>query len=265
MPRSICLPWASIPKQQRSFVQSDVPESQRTVLAADDRHADGPSRKVPRLQGQEGSGLTADAGLFTYPVLMAADILIYDSRPLCRSASTRCSTSKSAATSPRKFNYHFKQEVFVHLPKANVLEASAKVPGIDGEKMSKSYNNTIEIFEPSAAMRKKVMRIKTDLRPMEEPKDPVGDHLFDLYRLFATADEIAAMDALYRRGGFGYGEVKKALAEAADRYFAPARAKREELAADLPKVRDILADGARRARKKASETLRRAKDACGIG
>ena len=100
------------------------------------------------------------------------------------------------------------------MPKAKILDASAKVPGIDGEKMSKSYNNTLELFEDPKAQRKKIMRIVTDSRPMEEPKDPESDHLFQLYRLVATDSEREAMAALYRRGGFGYGEIKKALAHA---------------------------------------------------
>ncbi|ADB17781.1 tryptophanyl-tRNA synthetase [Pirellula staleyi DSM 6068] len=251
------------PETATLFVQSDVPEVSELCWILMTGTPMGLLEKCHAFKDKKERGLTADAGLFTYPVLMAADILIYDADivPVGHDQIQHIEVCRDLAGS---FNFHFKQEVFV-LPKSKILETSAKVPGLDGEKMSKSYSNTIEIFEPVAAMRKKVMRIKTDLRPMEEPKDPAGDHLFDLYRLFATADEIAAMDALYRRGGFGYGDVKKALAEAAERYFAPARAKREELAADLPKVRDILADGARRARKKASETLRRAKDACGLG
>ena len=112
------------------------------------------------------------------------------------------------------------------MPKAKILDASAKVPGTDGEKMSKSYNNTLEMFEDPKAQRKKIMRITTDSRPMDEPKEPEGDHLFQLYSLVATADEREAMAALYRRGGFGYGEVKKALADAAERFFAEPRARR---------------------------------------
>ncbi len=159
------------------------------------------------------------------------------------------------------FNHQFGQTFT--LPKAKILDSSAKVPGTDGEKMSKSYNNTLEIFEDPKAQRKKIMRITTDSRPMEEPKEPTGDHLFQLYSLVAEPAEIEAMAALYLRGGFGYGEVKKALADAADRYFGPARARREELAADPARIRAILADGAVRARKKAAQVLARAKQACG--
>jgi tryptophanyl-tRNA synthetase len=163
----------------------------------------------------------------------------------------------------RAFNHEYGAEVFV-LPQAKVLQDSAKVPGTDGEKMSKSYNNFIEVFEDSGSMRKKVMRIATDSRPMEEPKDPGGDHLFQLYALFASESERAEMAALYQRGGFGYGQVKKALADAADRFFDPFRQRRAELAARPDHILQILADGAARARKKAGEVLNRAKEASGL-
>ncbi len=129
------------------------------------------------------------------------------------------------------------------MPEARLLSDAAKVPGLDGEKMSKSYNNTLGIFEDPKAVRKKIMRITTDSRPMEEPANPENDTLFMLYKLVATVEEVAAMDALYRRGGFGYGEVKKALADAADRYFADARARRAELEAQPTQVKDILEAG----------------------
>jgi len=206
-------------------------------------------------------GIAADAGLFTYPVLMSADILIYDSEivPVGADQIQHIEVARDIAGS---FNHLF-GETFV-LPKYKVLESSAKVPGLDGEKMSKSYNNTIEIFEPLKQMRKKIMRIATDSRPMEQPKEPEGDHLFQLYSLFASEEKVNEMAALYRRGGFGYGQVKSALADEAEAYFAEARAKREELAANPKRVEEILADGASRARRKAQEVLRRAQKACGV-
>ncbi len=160
------------------------------------------------------------------------------------------------------FNHHFGQ-TFV-MPKPKVLEQAAKVPGTDGEKMSKSYNNTLEVFDDPKAQRKKIMRIVTDSRPMEQPKEPEQDHLFQLFSLVAAPAQRDEMAALYRRGGFGYGEVKKALADAAEKFFAEPRARRAEFAAHPDKVRAILADGASRARKKAAEVLARAQKACGI-
>jgi tryptophanyl-tRNA synthetase len=192
---------------------------------------------------------------------MSADILAYDADvvPVGEDQVQHIEVCRDLAGS---FNHAY-GEVFV-LPKAKVLEASAKVPGTDGEKMSKSYDNTIEIFEPPKPMRKKVMRIVTDSRPMEDPKDPETDHLFQLFSLFADEDARQAMATLYRTGGFGYGEVKKALAAAADDYFAQARERREELLAHPDQVREILGDGTQRARRKAGDVLRRAQEACGV-
>jgi tryptophanyl-tRNA synthetase len=210
---------------------------------------------------KKAKGLTADAGLFTYPVLMAADILAYgsDTVPVGEDQVQHIEVCRDLAAS---FNHQF-GEVF-KMPKAKLLDDSKRVPGIDGEKMSKSYNNTLDLFEEPAAQRKKIMRITTDSRPMDQPKEPEGDHLYQLYSLVATDPEREAMAALYRRGGFGYGEVKKALADAAERYFAEPRERRTQLAAEPERIREILADGAGRARKKAVEVLRRAQEACGI-
>jgi tryptophanyl-tRNA synthetase len=130
--------------------------------------------------------------------------------------------------------------------------------------MSKSYENTIDVFEDLAAQKKKIMRITTDSRPMEEPKDPQGDHLYELYSLLASEAKRMEMEALYRRGGFGYGEVKKALVEAAADFFATARSRRAELEADPGRIEAILADGAARARRQAGAVLARAREACGL-
>ncbi|NLE37807.1 MAG: tryptophan--tRNA ligase, partial [Pirellulaceae bacterium] len=130
--------------------------------------------------------------------------------------------------------------------------------------MSKSYGNTLEVFEEPGPLKKKIMRITTDSRPMEQSKEPETDHLFQLYSLFATGAARDEMAGVYRRGGFGYGDVKKKLAEAAANYFADARRRRAELEAQPDRVRQILADGAARARKKAADVLLRAQRACGV-
>jgi tryptophanyl-tRNA synthetase len=243
------------------FVQSDVPEVTQLTWLLMTGTPMGLLERCHAYKDKVAKGLSADAGLFTYPVLMAADILAYDSDtvPVGADQVQHIEVCRDLATS---FNHHFGQ-TFV-MPKAKVLDASAKVPGIDGEKMSKSYNNTLEIFEDPKAQRKKIMRIVTDSRPMEQPKEPETDHLFQLYALVATPEERAAMAGTYRRGGFGYGEVKKALADAAERFFAEPRAKRTELAAYPERVGEILADGAARARQKAAEVLARAQKACGV-
>jgi tryptophanyl-tRNA synthetase len=249
------------PEKAILFVQSDVPEVTELTWLLMSITPMGLLERCVSYKDKVSKGIAADAGLFTYPVLMSADILIYDSEivPVGSDQIQHIEVARDIAGS---FNHLF-GETFV-LPKYKVLESSAKVPGLDGEKMSKSYNNTIEIFEPVKPLRKKIMRIATDSRPMEEPKDPEGDHLYQLYSLFASDEKRSEMAELYRRGGFGYGQVKSALADEAEAYFADARAKREELAADLPRVEQILADGAARARRKAQEVLARAQKACGV-
>lgn len=249
------------PKRATLFVQSDVPEVSELCWLLLTGTPMGLLERCHAYKDKKAKGLTADAGLFNYPVLMAADILAYDADivPVGDDQLQHIEVCRDLAGS---FNHQFGQ-VFV-MPKAKILDASAKVPGTDGEKMSKSYNNTLEIFEDPKAQRKKIMRITTDSRPMEEPKEPEGDHLFQLYSLVATDEEREAMAAVYRRGGFGYGEMKKALADAAERYFAEARARRQGLAAEPDRIREILADGAAGARKKAGQVLARAKKACGL-
>ncbi len=243
------------------FVQSDVPQVSELCWILLTGTPMGLLERCVAYKDKKAKGLAADAGLFTYPVLMAADILAYDSDtvPVGQDQVQHIEVCRDLAAG---FNHHF-GEVF-KMPKAKLLDGSKKVPGVDGEKMSKSYNNTLEVFEDPKAQRKKIMRIVTDSRPMEAPKEPESDHLFQLYSLVATVEEREAMAALYRRGGFGYGEVKKALADAAERFFAEPRARRADLAADPKRIREILADGAARARRKADEVLQRAKCACGL-
>jgi tryptophanyl-tRNA synthetase len=250
------------PQRAILFVQSDVPEVTELTWLLMSITPMGLLERCVSYKDKVSKGLAADAGLFTYPVLMSADILIYDSDivPVGADQIQHIEVARDIAGS---FNHLF-GETFV-LPKYKVLESSAKVPGTDGEKMSKSYNNTIEIFEEPKAMRKKIMRITTDSRPMEQPKENYADdHLYQLYSLFVDDAKREEMAALYLRGGFGYGQVKTALADAAENYFAEARVKRAELAANPKRVEEILADGASRARKKASEVLARAQKACGV-
>jgi tryptophanyl-tRNA synthetase len=249
------------PARATLFVQSDVPEVSELCWLLMTGAPMGLLERCHAYKDKKAKGLTADAGLFTYPVLMAADILIYDADvvPVGEDQLQHIEVCRDLALS---FNHHFGQ-TFV-LPKGQVLESSAKVPGIDGEKMSKSYNNTLEVFEDPKSLRKKIMRITTDSRPMDQPKEPQSDHLFQLYSLLADDAQREEMASLYRRGGFGYGQVKQALFEAAERFFAQPRQRRAELEARPDEVRAILADGAERARKKASQVLRRAQHACGV-
>jgi len=243
------------------FVQSDVPEVSELTWLLLTGTPMGLLERCHAYKDKKARGLAAEAGLFNYPVLMAADILAYnsDTVPVGADQLQHIEVCRDLAAS---FNHHY-GEVF-QMPKAKILDQSAKVPGTDGEKMSKSYNNTLELFEEPKAQRKKIMRITTDSRPMEEAKEPESDHLYQLYALVATEAEREEMAALYRRGGFGYGDVKKALADAAERFFSEARAQREEWVAVPERVEQVLGDGAMQARRVAGEVLQRVSEACGV-
>ncbi|MEM6331350.1 MAG: tryptophan--tRNA ligase [Planctomycetota bacterium] len=243
------------------FVQSDVPEVSELCWLLMTGTPMGLLERCVSYKDKLAKGLKADAGLFTYPVLQAADILAYDADtvPVGEDQLQHIEVCRDIAGS---FNHHF-GETF-SLPKGRLLDQSARVPGTDGEKMSKSYGNTLAVFEDAGRQKKQIMRIQTDSRPMDEPKEPNGDVLFDLYKLVAAEEEIASMAALYRAGGFGYGDVKKALAAAAEAYWAPVRERRQHYASQPDKVRQILAAGAERARAKAREVLDRAQAACGL-
>jgi tryptophanyl-tRNA synthetase len=249
------------PSKAVLFMQSDVPEVSQLTWILMTCTPMGLLERCHAYKDKKDRGIVADAGLFNYPVLMAADILAYDANwvPVGQDQVQHIEVCRDLA---QRFN-HLYGEAFV-LPEARLLSTAAKVPGTDGEKMSKSYNNTIELFEEPKAMKKKVMRIATDSRPMEQPKEPDSDHLFQLYQLFAAPNQIQEMADMYRRGGFGYGEVKKQLAEVADQFFSDARTKRKQLVDNPDLVSQVLADGALIARQKASDVLLRVERACGI-
>jgi tryptophanyl-tRNA synthetase len=249
------------PQHAVLFVQSDVPEISELCWLLLSGTPFGLLERCVAFKDKKAKGIAATAGLFTYPVLQAADILAFDSDtvPVGEDQVQHIEVCRDIAAS---WNAQF-GEVFT-LPAPKILQEASKVPGTDGEKMSKSYGNTIELFDEPKAMRKKIMRIATDSRPMEEAKEPEGDHLFSLFKLFATPAQIEEMAALYRRGHFGYGEVKKALADAADAFFAEPRQRRAEWESHPAQLREILGDGAQRARAKARETLRRAQESCGV-
>jgi tryptophanyl-tRNA synthetase len=250
------------PAKATLFLQSDIPEvSELTwlLLTVTQMHL---LEKCHAYKDKKDKGLAADAGLFTYPVLMAADIILYDSHivPVGVDQVQHIEVTRDIA---QRFNAIYGSDVFV-IPEARVLDSSAKVPGLDGEKMSKSYGNTVEIFEEPKKLRKKIMSIKTDSTPVESPKNPDIDPVYTLYKLFSTDEEQAALAARYRAGGMGYGEAKQALYEKAEAFFSVARERRLRLAAEEHTVRDILSAGAAKARAKAEEVLERARTACGL-
>lgn len=244
------------------FRQSDVPEVTELTWLLMTVTQMSLLEKCHAYKDKIAKGLPADAGLFTYPVLMAADILAYDSDlvPVGQDQIQHIEVTRDLA---QRFNHRFGHEVFV-LPNAKVMEATAKVVGTDGEKMSKSYGNTIEIFLPPKQMRKKIMSIKTDSTPVEAPKDPENCAVFTLYKLFASDAEQAALAHRYRAGGMGYGEAKQAVFDKASEFFQAANERRAELVAHPEKVEQVLQEGAAKARAKAREVLNRARTACGL-
>ena len=249
------------PEQAALFVQSDVPEVTELTWLLMTVTPMGLLERCHAYKDKKSRGITADAGLFTYPVLMSADILAYDATvvPVGEDQVQHIEVCRDLAGT---FN-HLYGEVFT-LPKPRLVDSGARVPGTDGQKMSKSYDNTLDVFEDLPVQKKKIMRITTDSRPLEDPKDPADDQLFALYSLVAPEPERLAMAALYQRGGFGYGEVKKALVTAAADYFSAARSRRAALAADAGRIEAILEAGAVRARQKAGAVLARARQACGL-
>lgn len=251
------------PDQATLFRQSDVPEVTELMWLLLTVTQFSLLEKCHSYKDKVAKGIAPDAGLFTYPVLMAADILLYDSDvvPVGADQVQHLEVTRDIA---QRFNTIYGGE-FLHLPNARVLDEGAKVPGTDGEKMSKSYGNTIEIFEAEKPLRKKIMSIKTDSTPMEAPKNPETCSVFTLYKLFATPEQQAVLADRYRAGGMGYGEAKQAVFDAAMNYFAAARAKRAELLASRDYVEDVLRAGAAKARAKGQIVLNRVREACGLG
>ena len=249
------------PAQATLFRQSDVPEITELtwlLLTITQMHL---LEKCVSYKDKKGRGVPADAGLFTYPVLMAADILIYDSDtvPVGADQIQHLEVTRDIA---QRFNSLFGETLV--LPKPYVLDASAKVPGTDGEKMSKSYNNTIPIFDTPKRLRKLINRIKTDSKSIDDSKDPDACAVFELYRLFASSEDQALLQERYVGGGMGYGEAKKQLFESAIEYFSTAFERRHDLKQRPDDVEDILQAGASVARTKAREVVDRAKQACGL-
>jgi tryptophanyl-tRNA synthetase len=207
-------------------------------------------------------GMTASAGLFNYPVLMAADILIYDSDivPVGKDQKQHIEITRDLAA---KMNETF-GEIF-KLPEPRIQAATEVVPGIDGQKMSKSYGNNIDIFGDEKETRKRVMSIVTDSTPVEAPKDPARSTIFQLYSLFATKNEITEMRDRFQKGSTGYGDFKKELFEKLWEYFAPMRKRREEILADKTYIDNVLTRGAKRANEVANQVMQRVRAAVGLG
>lgn len=243
------------------FRQSDVPEVCELTWLLSTVTPMGLLERCHSYKDKLAKGVPPSHGLFAYPVLMAADILAYQSNvvPVGRDQKQHVEVARDIAG---KFNQQY-GPIFT-IPEPDIRDTVAVVPGIDGQKMSKSYNNHIELFGDEKETRARIMRIVTDSKGLADPKDPDTCNVFALYRLFATPGDAAAMAARYRAGGLGYGEVKKAVFEMMWTTFAPFRARRAELAADMAYVGDVLHRGAGRARTEARKTLQKARAAIGL-
>jgi tryptophanyl-tRNA synthetase len=242
--------------------QSDVPEVTELTWLLSCVTPVGLLQRCTTFKDKVAQGLSPNHGLFAYPVLQAADILIFKSDlvPVGADQKQHIEITRDIAG---RFNNAY-GEVF-NLPNGHIIEAVAVVPGLDGRKMSKSYGNTVEIFEPEESVRKKVMRIVTDSTPVEEPKDPDRCNVFALLKLLASPEELAQWQNKYRSGGMGYSEAKKRVAELLIEYFRPFRQKRTELENNIDYVKKVLADGAERAKAVAAQTLEEARNAIGLG
>ena len=206
-------------------------------------------------------GIAPTVGLFTYPVLMASDILLYDVNivPVGKDQKQHLEITRDIAM---KFNHQFGETFTV--PEPQIQADTAVVPGTDGQKMSKSYGNTIPLFGSEAAIKKAVMGITTDSKGVDEPKDPQTSVLFALHRLFLEADAVKDLEQRYRSPGLGYGDAKKMLLDTILEATAPMRKKREELAKNPDFIDAVLAEGAAKARTIAQKTLERAYTAVGL-
>src|SRR5438874_1442266 len=248
------------------FRQSDVPQVAELTWILSTVTPKGLLERAHSYKDKVARGLPASAGLFGYPVLMAADILIYDSDlvPVGKDQKQHLEMTRDIAV---KFNETFGSEPdgqIFKLPEARIQAATEVVPGIDGQKMSKSYGNNIDIFGDEKEMRKRVMSIVTDSTPVDAPKDSATSTIFKLYSLVASDDEIAEMRRLFLNGGTGYGDFKKQLFEKLWEYFAPMRKRREEILSDKSYIDDVLARGAERANKVADGVMWRVRNAVGL-
>lgn len=243
------------------FRQSDVPAVTEMTWILSCLSPLGLLERCTSYKDKLARGLPASHGLFSYPVLMAADILIYDSDlvPVGKDQKQHLEVTRDLAV---KFNERYGE--VLKLPEARIREETAVVPGVDGQKMSKSYGNTVELFLPEKQLRKRIMRMVTDSTPMEEPKDPETSSIVALYRLVAGPEATGEMKASFQAGGTGYGHYKQQLFEAVWEYFRPMRERREEILADPGQVDSILSEGAAKAREAAETTMQRVRKAVGI-
>lgn len=250
------------PEKSSIFMQSQIPEVCELAWFLSTVTPMSLLEKCHSYKDKLAKGIAPTHGLFAYPTLMAADILIYDSQivPVGKDQKQHIEVTRDIAI---KFNTAYNKEVFV-LPEPFIVKNLAVIPGIDGQKMSKSYNNTIELFMPEKKLKKTVNKIVTDSRAVEEAKDPESCNVFTLLKLFLNDSDLKVWEDKYRAGGMGYGEAKGALFEAIIDLLGDARKRREDLEQNMDYVKDVLKKGAEKARPIAAQTLKRARDIAGV-
>ncbi len=249
------------PDKSTFWVQSDVPEVQELAWILSNFTPMGLLERCHSYKDKITKGIAANHGLFAYPVLMSADILMFQSNkvPIGKDQKQHVEVARDIAI---KFNNEY-GDIFT-IPEPEIDDEVATVPGLDGQKMSKSYGNTIDFFAEDKVLRKQIMRIVTAPIDVEEPKDPDVCNVYKIFRLFMTEEQDQALRQRYRAGGLAFGHVKQELFETVRDYFAPHTEKRRELLADPDAIRNILAQGAQKARHAAAKTLRKVRKKTGL-
>ncbi|PKD44590.1 tryptophan--tRNA ligase [Rhodohalobacter barkolensis] len=244
------------------FAQSDVPQTTELAWILGCLTPVSLMEKGVSYKDKIANGLSPNIGLFSYPILQAADILIYHSNlvPVGEDQKQNIEISRDLAG---KLNRAYDEEL-LRIPEEYIVKSVATVPGIDGRKMSKSYDNTINIFAEGKDLKKRVMAIQTDSTALEDPKDPETCNVYSLIKLFADKDKQKEVADKYRAGGYGYGHAKKELLGLIEEYFADARSKRKELANDMSYVNDVLREGGIKARERAEEVMEPIRSATGL-
>lgn len=244
------------------FAQSDVPQTTELAWILGCHTPVSMMEKGVSYKDKVAQGLNPNIGLFTYPVLQAADILIYHSDlvPVGEDQKQNIEICRDLAG---KLNRAYDRELLI-IPEEYIVKSVAIVPGIDGRKMSKSYDNTINIFDEGKSLKKRVMSIQTDSTPLEEPKNPDSCNVFALIKLFADKDQATRIADQYQAGGFGYGHAKKELLGLITDYFADAREKRKKLQNDMDYVHDVLKEGGKKARERAESVMEPIRSATGL-
>src|SRR5436309_14437397 len=249
------------PNRATLFRHSDVPQVTELAWILSTIAPVGLLERAHSYKDKLARGLAPTVGLFSYPVLMAADILIYDSDvvPVGKDQKQHIEMTRDLAG---KMNEQFGQ--IFKLPEPRINPETQVVPGLDGQKMSKSYGNNIDIFGEEKETRKRVMSIVTDSTPVEAPKDATKSTIFQLYSLFASKNEIESMRERFKKGGTGYGDFKKELFEKLWEYFSPMRKRRKEILADKLYIDNVLVRGAKRANEIADDVMSRVRAAVGL-